>query len=71
MKKVNSLFAVFVIVNCAIYFQIEAAFALSPSVKINVHKSLLAVPAHVASDNLSKCNVATFFPSDFFNNRCF
>ena len=29
MKKVNSLFAVFVIVNCAIYFQIEAAFATS------------------------------------------
>ena len=36
MKKVNSLFAVFVIVNCAIYFQIEAAFAtssLSPSIQ--------------------------------------
>ncbi len=29
MKKVNSLFAVFLIVNCAIYFQIEAAFATS------------------------------------------
>jgi predicted phosphodiesterase len=36
MKKVNSLFAVFVIVNCALYFQIEAAFAtssLSPSIQ--------------------------------------
>jgi predicted MPP superfamily phosphohydrolase len=36
MKKVNSLFVVFVIVNCAIYFQIEAAFAtssLSPSIQ--------------------------------------
>ena len=29
MKKVNSLFAVFAIVNCVIYFQIEAAFATS------------------------------------------
>jgi len=36
MKKVNSLFAVFVIVNCAIYFQMEAAFAtssVSPSIQ--------------------------------------
>ena len=36
MKKVNSLFVVFVIVNCAIYFQLEAAFAtssLSPSIQ--------------------------------------
>jgi predicted MPP superfamily phosphohydrolase len=36
MKKVNSLFAVLVIVNCAIYFQIEAAFAtssVSPSIQ--------------------------------------
>ena len=29
MKKVNSLFVVFGIVNCAVYFQIEAAFATS------------------------------------------
>ena len=36
MKKVNSLFAVFAIVNCAIYFQLEAAFAtssVSPSIQ--------------------------------------
>ena len=36
MNKVNSLFALFVILNCAIYFQIEAAFAtssLSPSIQ--------------------------------------
>jgi hypothetical protein len=29
MKTVNSLYAVFAIVKCAIYFQIEAAFATS------------------------------------------
>src|SRR4029078_4580358 len=36
MKKINSFFAVFLIFNCAIYFQIEAAFAtssLSPSIQ--------------------------------------
>ncbi len=35
MKKVNSFFAVFVIVNCAIYFQIEAfaASSLSPPIQ--------------------------------------
>ena len=36
MKKVNSLFAVFAIVNCAIYFQLEVAFAtssVSPSIQ--------------------------------------
>ncbi len=29
MKKVNSLFVVFVIFNCAIYFQLEVALATS------------------------------------------
>ena len=36
MKKVTSLFAVFVIVNFAIYFQIEAAFA-TPSLSPSIH----------------------------------
>lgn len=31
MKKVNSLFAAFLIGNCTIYFQLEAAFATSSS----------------------------------------